>query len=727
MSNGILFAIVGVLGIALGIGASQLKVEPENPHDSQSSNSGDRPSRRTPDSPSKPTLSSAELESALGSISGSIDYGPLEGTIQGTVTDLDGNPVAGVRFSARPQKSSHRDLTPVEAARVALEDYNKAKALTRESTSDDAGKFAFTEIGGDRYFVSGEAPFKIIRAGEKTSLRMDQIGSKSARANAGDDALEFTAHPAAAVRVSVIDATGQEPETAKLQLDFPATREPTGSTSLAWSSERREILAPSESLIVLTAQTDDQTSSESQIDPVIGQTVEVTLSLLPRHGIRGQVFRSDGRLCQEVYIRFAPATGAPPTLAEAAELPQQTYGSSGHFELLDLDAGDYWIAASTDWNKVSIVERVTVSGIVRHDLQLPPPDLTKGVLIYAQGPDGAPLSDLRFSKSIRSGRGSSSGGGGGVPLGDGGYYVDFASDLNEYGTDESIEISVDVTSAQYGSKKIELTPSTLGRVDLVFDSPGFVDLQVTNVPGEFVGRVVAQLSHDAESNGWSGSWQNVSNEGQLRLGPETPGPCRIELGLGSPRHRGNSMVIASQEIVIRAGDQSITLAMPPLYPLTVRFPEGRTGSVSLQTGPDSMGMGNHQEIPPSGEVHYPTLPAGDYQLQVFGGPMEVMSITLPRDSVVDFVPTLVNALEITITDSSHPLVAQGFQSGDLIIAIDGKTFEGTLALQQAVVAVMTRESVPVTVVRGNSEITLNLDARSLARSPRGARVNPTTR
>lgn len=676
------------------------------------------------DTNAEPKRPSSEIEND--------EPGPLDGIILGSVTDPKGNPVAGVRFSARPCPTPREVLAPLEAARVAREDDHNAKALTRTATSDESGHFVFRKIGEGSYVVSGEAPpFTLIRPrGEGHSL-LASVGSESLRVEPNEANAEFTAYPAAIVRLSVIDSAGEEPALAAVVLDYFSDRIKRGALQHAWTPTNRDVLMPTERPVRVVARTSGYCSKEVDFNPVLGQVVEATLPLSPRHGIRGEVFGHDGRLLPEGWIRLAPASGrTPPTRSQAPRvLFLWDCVRSGQFECLDLEPGDYWIAAGPHQDRMSVVERVTVEGIVQLSLTLPSPDLAKGVLIYSQAPDGTSISELEFSLIVRTLGGSSDRDVFFIANGDGGYYLDLSDELDISGTDNSAEITIEVTSPKYGSRTIALSAATLGRFDLQFEMPGFVELLVPDVPPELSGQIQALLTGSPKNETWSGAWTSIPPEGRVRLGPKSPGPARVLLGIaGSRRRLGSTYTLATQAIQVPSGDQSITMLLPPIHALTVRFPvrfAGRT--VSIEAVDESTLTGDDLEIGADGKAHFPDLLAGKYRLKVFGLSIEMMVISVPQESVVEFQPIPVNALEVTINDNSHSLFAQGFRTGDLIVAFDGKAFESSFGWQWALSKARKRERVPVIVLRGNSEISLEFDAKSAARNARGARVQPTTR
>ncbi|MFG0320561.1 MAG: carboxypeptidase-like regulatory domain-containing protein, partial [Planctomycetota bacterium JB042] len=107
-----------------------------------------------------------------------------DGVIEGTVTDEDGAPVAGVVLRAR--KASERNLSdeddvghvPVdksleEVLEEAAEEWNEERASRRETTTDADGRYRFDELVDGKYGLSAHAAgFQIEpRSGSSWSIR----------------------------------------------------------------------------------------------------------------------------------------------------------------------------------------------------------------------------------------------------------------------------------------------------------------------------------------------------------------------------------------------------------------------------------------------------------------------------------------------------------------------------------------------------------------------------
>ncbi len=69
----------------------------------------------------------------------------------------------------------------------------------------------------------------------------------------------------------------------------------------------------------------------------------------------------------------------------------------------------------------------------------------------------------------------------------------------------------------------------------------------------------------------------------------------------------------------------------------------------------------------------------------------------------------------------------GVRTGDIIIAIDGKRFSEPGMVQVATMTAVLKPSTKSTVVRGDQELVLDINARSIFADRQGAHINPTAR
>ena len=87
-----------------------------------------------------------------------------------------------------------------------------------------------------------------------------------------------------------------------------------------------------------------------------------------------------------------------------------------------------------------------------------------------------------------------------------------------------------------------------------------------------------------------------------------------------------------------------------------------------------------------------------------------MRWTVPSGAVV-FKETSYNALKVSVTDQEGELAKAGLADGDLVVAVNGKEFEGAMQMQMMLSGAMARgEDARLTIQRGGRtlEVTVNL-------------------
>lgn len=712
----VLFCVVGLIGIGVGIGASQMTTDPDSLRPTATPN---RPPALTEDD-------RRALDESLSASTEEIDYGELTGVITGRVVDPQGAGVAGVEFTARPAIEPTSSDDPVEVAERSLADYRRLRALTRVATSADDGTFRLEEIGEGNYVVFGRAPLAIICRPGTTYVpeRGERVSAK-----AGSE-LEFEAIPAAALIVELRDEDGDPPSEASLTL----TTHRGTSTDIrqrTWTKDDPRLLFEQGSTFLLRASTETRSSDAREVTTTVGAEETVELTLRARIGLRGHVFNHAGRLERGAVIRIGKKSGsAPPDADRISEaIPNAHHSHDGRFQVLDLQPGEYWVAIGRDWNRADLIEPIVLDRVVEQDFVLPAPDLSKSLLVWAYGPDGSPAGELQFSIEIQSGQRSSSRGGmRGTEQADGSHLIDLSNELDEFG--DSAQIKLTVTSSRYGARIVELTPAELGEVRIEFEEPAFVNLTVTGMPETMLGLVTAALELTEGSRfSRGGASVEIPATGVARLGPATPGECELQIRVKQSRADSSWHAIPAVSIplTLTSGTQEHSVALPPVHSVTVLFPEGAQRKTVNIERLDGSTFPMPLEVPASGELTLAYLPAGRYQIQIFGGEMQTMSLDVQQSGTIEFAPEVVDALEVTIDDPSSVLAQLGFQTGDLIIAIDGKTYEGAREIQFAIMAAMSRDSLPVTVLRGSRELQLDLEPKRMLHDQRGARIRPVSR
>jgi hypothetical protein len=92
-----------------------------------------------------------------------------------------------------------------------------------------------------------------------------------------------------------------------------------------------------------------------------------------------------------------------------------------------------------------------------------------------------------------------------------------------------------------------------------------------------------------------------------------------------------------------------------------------------------------------------------------GGESREMIVRTPVAREVTFGPTQLAGLAVTVEDDSGLLAKAGFQSGDVIVAIDGVAIDSMNRLQMVMFGTHGHESAAVEVRRGGRTVTIPID------------------
>ena len=202
---------------------------------------------------------------------------------------------------------------------------------------------------------------------------------------------------------------------------------------------------------------------------------------------------------------------------------------------------------------------------------------------------------------------------------------------------------------------------------------------------------------------------DTSAEKSVSLGPVEVGNYDVILSVQNERtHDSFDISVVPTSLV--EGSNQLTMAIPKLYPLTLRF-ETEGGVVSLEAA-DKGGPRSYREVGSTKEVTFTTLPAGRYTIQRFSdGVPAFMDVEVPSSGPVMFEAKLVNAMRISITDRDGDLAKMGFIDGDLVIGLGDQEFTDMVQMQTAWMTALAEETCTAKIQRGSRVFDLEIDPK----------------
>jgi hypothetical protein len=647
-----------------------------------------------------------------------------------------GEPVSGVSIQAnlvRPSRNRdpgwrRGDGPPPEMdleseLRRVVERHKWGKAGRREATTGPDGHYRLAGIADGEYWI---------RAYKQGFEFKRESSSRHGRVRAGAR-VDFSGEAVLDVPVDIYLPGGSQPEKAKIHIIAGRS-----SSTANWSPSAASIrLTPGTYTLSATSGEDGEyRSDEEEMSLETGAPPRLfTFRLKGDTGIQGKVFVPEGFDVDYVMVWVMRCPGGrvptPKELVQSGEMSWcHKYEGAYKYTCKKLSPGNYLVGASYQQNKalVTATVEVTDSRAVQ-DLTVPFPATSEYLIVRAFGPKGDILRDLEIDTGIRSGGSSSSGGGTAVKREDGSYLVMHHSVENWRHGDEKSRHVITAKSQKYGEKEVEYKRGEVSELKIQFREPAKLTVTITGYVGsEFEGKLRLRLEprkvSKSDSQRYHGYYRDENEKKIDSLGNITLGPVEMgafDLVMYVKKKRWESKPVRRIPVDLTAGKNELSVSIPALYSLTVVVDKAGPGtSIQLSRAGDSRGFGEHKETDKEGKATFVNLAAGDYSIQVWGAGVEgTMTVSVPAQSVVNFVPKPINALKVTVRDPGGYLAKIGFQSGDLVIGIDGMEFKNVQHLQALAFGSMSKEAVKMDVRRGGAKLSLTVDPKKLFGDPRG--------
>lgn len=684
-------------------------------------------------------VSDAEVERLLATT----DVEPVaavggSGVISGVVLDADGLGVAGA--TVRASRRSTRDQTlaadtlmgglPEErsvedAVRSAVSSHASRRSGRFDVITDAQGAYQFTGMSDDRWSLSAhKRGFRVQRAESGGYVRIGQ--------EVDFDAIEVIELP-----VRVFAESGAPLPSAVIHCKGS---ERSDQWSFKWSADEPRVWLPAGSYDVTAFSSDsngdrdadeNEASEDSESQSVMLETgvahEELNFTLRPRRGIKGVVLLpTDGvsGIRPRVHL-MTLVPGAEPDLEALASSRDHGGSQSGtEFQFLDLDVGSYVVGVSRSRRTPIVAHQVVelAAGVIECELRVPEIDRSKMIVATVTGPNGSVLSGVDFDFTHKSPNGSRSGGTQSLRDRNQAYLIeipkDSVEDWDTGGEGASFELTAE--HDDYGSQSVDLVAGQ-SEVSFAFSMPANLRLTVAGYAGsEYIGRVTVNCRlAGEEQRGFfgrgGGGRESLSAEGTTEFKRLAPGSYEVVLGLNSAGGNdwGPQTEIAKAEIELRAGENSLNMAIPALHGFRVHYADAKAGSriglSSVENDGNMFRMSNRAEFDKDSNASFDGIAAGDYVLTIWGGSTKKMKISVPC-SDLEFEPMELDCLLVTISDDDGDLAKAGFRAGDLVIGIDGVEFDGEPQNRWSELQSSNSAQLSYMVLRGSELIEISVEA-----------------
>ena len=580
------------------------------------------------------------------------------GSIGGMVQDSQGVPLAGVTLRLIPRaqrtvgsygggvgKAAPSVPTLAEALRKAAERYYQTTGSTLETQTEESGEFRFSGIADLDWNL-----FAYLEG-----YRLEKQAGRPP--HAPGETINFVAHKLTSFPVHVYDSDGTLVSDAVIR----AKKTDGGTQHFQWDQDNPTIGLDA-GVYTLTAQRGDASrlggsamASEEQRLQVHRDSAPTPLRFnlrpiltigglisLPAEDLRPKFYRA--RLWkiepdQEFEMRFL----------ETSRQAQLVLPEDGEYQFTDLDPGKYAVGVSLSSN--GAVEQHKIVELsdtpIRCDFQLPPLDPSDCIRVAVQGPDGVKLAEVKCNLTVFSESRSESLGTGAVSDQEGGYLLRLTQKAREdyFGTHPQYKYTLKARHKDYPTKRVFLIPGQR-EITLEFRDPGRLRASILGYQGSgFEGRLalsVFQTPDDPNQLDYvRGDNEALSPSGGRTFSNLEPGEYTMQLSVLTPGESGRGgpkeTVVARKAVTVRSGKNDGQIAIPPLYELRVKWPNGKPGS-SLALSPADPAQGHwtlrSESLGNDERVLFTNLVAGEYRLHSRGTGAKPMAVTVPSGEIL---------------------------------------------------------------------------------------------
>jgi len=540
-----------------------------------------------------------------------------DGEISGTVRDPAGEPVAGVVVTALPESQpfdvsadrrrarerSHldRDLSQVAAEAIQVELWRRSSRRTARTGPD--GRFEIDGLADGMHRVRAFHDDFDVEPMQRNRARVQP-----------DAVVDFLARRVAEVPVSVRLAHGGAADHAWVvwRTENDNGREP-------WTKASDEVRLPV-GTVQLKAEVwtpAPMESAETELTVRDGEPNErVELALEGRRVLAASLKLPEGLVQPRSVtyrLRLLDNRGSddldPASLLRDRAPKKPWSRDPGHAYWADLEPGRYLVAAFLDGRRLlAHAEAEVEEGMTQVELPVDEDELGESIAVRLLGPDGGPVPGrARFRiRTTTKGR-SRNHRVTAMQRDDGSWTVLLEGVPKGDAPDATLRVN-----SQYGSATEDFQLRPGGTITIRFGKPGVVKLRLEGYAGSGAeGSLYAALR--AEGKGGAGAMSPVGADGTAELRTQT-GSYRLQLVV---RRGGRNWVVHAEPTRVTEGEDDVTVRMPPLYAVTVRWAGGgRPRNAVLRCTDPQLGGFRRVARLSDKTASFGLLAAGQYELRV---------------------------------------------------------------------------------------------------------------
>ncbi|MGE3166779.1 MAG: hypothetical protein AB7O52_17890 [Planctomycetota bacterium] len=622
--------------------------------------------------------------------------GEIAGVIRVQALDEAEQPVAGVEVALRPVGLPN-GVEPIDLVQNDLEEYVRRRvdeqrylsAIRRSGATDANGTLEFGDV------VSG--CYRVEPGGDGFQFQVDVEGQNNSVVVPGNS-VTIRVSPASTLPVLVLLPDGTPALNATIEV-----RDTTGSQRrLAWSQGQPNLrLQPGRYQV--SAELNELFEAEPQ--EVVVSSTEPT----PRLLIRLQPSR---RLLIEVVadgvvdgvpvaLFWREADGEVDTnLLAADSYEQQLSFKQGKVQhsVPDLVPGPYWVGASYHEERVDVATRIELGTEAQTvHLTLPPLGSQEQLRFVVLAADGTRPEDVMIQLLV--GEQNLHGGVRQFREADGTIVLLPGPEVARQRASQDGKLRARVVVSDLGSRTV---PVEVGETVVRFAAAGRLEVEVLGATRDGWDSIYLTLRPVGDSEPQGGTSFSRSSE------PSDTNPkftATAEAGEYWLEGQLSEVISLPRERVrLAPGSQTMTVQLPATHRLVVEIPEGtESGSTVL--------MSTRHQVSGLSPTHvdgraatFDGVPAGDYYLMVGE---QFMRLRVTGAQQTPFVALRLNALEVAMDEELTEL--HGLRSGDLIVAVAGKSFEGAEEVQLAFASFTDGEGFELEVLRAGQRVPIALD------------------